>query len=228
MSDTKTGMLYLVSTPIGNTGDITLRALEVLKSADVIVCEEIKEGRRMLASFDIYRDLLPLNEHNEEKQTDEIVNLLSEGKSVALISDAGAPLIADPGTRLVQRCIEQKITTTSLPGANSIIPALQLSGFSVESFLYVGWLSPKKDMRRKQLLELRTEKRLLVILETPYRLKALLRDVSKIFGTQRRAAVAFDLTTEKETVYRDSLGSLVHYFERNPRKGEFVLILEGK
>ncbi len=228
MNDLNTGILYLVSTPIGNSGDITLRALEILKTADVIVCEEVKEGRRLLASYDVNREVLPLNEHNEDEQTDVIVETLSGGNTVALISDAGAPLIADPGTRLVQRCIELQIPVTSLPGANSIIPALQLSGFSIESFLFVGWLSPKKDLRRKQLIELKQEKRLLVILEAPYRVKALLRDVSHILGAQRKAAVTFDLTTDKETVYRDTLGSLTTYFERNTRKGEFVLIIEGK
>jgi 16S rRNA (cytidine1402-2'-O)-methyltransferase len=221
------GKLFLVSTPIGNAGDITLRALEVLKAADLIVCEEIKEGRRLLAVYNLNRDTIPLNEHNEETRTDEILASLRAGNAVALISDAGAPLIADPGTRLVQRCIELNIPVTSVPGANSILPALQLSGFSVASFLYVGWLSPKKEVRRNQLRELKEEKRLLVILEAPYRVQALLRDASGILGTRRQAAVAFDLTTDKETIYRDTLGHLASFFERNPRKGEFVLIIKG-
>ena len=228
MSRLQSGTLYLVSTPIGNRGDITLRALEVLQSADVIVCEEVKEGRRLLSSYDLTREVIPLNEHNEEEQTEAIVEMVAAGKHVALISDAGSPLIADPGTRLVQRCIELKMPVTSLPGADSITPALQLSGFTVDSYVYVGWLSPKKEIRRKQLKELRHEKRLLVILEAPYRIKALLRDVSQILGRDRRAAVAFDLTTNKETVYRDTLGALTAYFERNPRKGEFVIIIAGE
>ncbi len=227
MKQSNSGILYLVSTPIGNINDITLRALDVLRSADLIVCEEVKEGRKLLSGYDITRDVIPLNEHNEHEQTGEIIDFLVNGKSIALISDAGAPLLADPGTRLVQRCIEMQIPVTSLPGANSIIPALQLSGFSLDSFLYAGWLSPKKEIRRKQLKDLKTEKRLLVILEAPYRIKPLLRDVSRIFGSGRRAAVAFDLTTEKETIFRDTLGALATHFERNPRKGEFVIVIEG-
>jgi len=220
-------MLYLVSIPIGNPKDISLRALEILRAVDCIVCEEIKAGRKILGGYDIQREVIPLNEHNEVEQTDEVVALLKEGKSVALISDAGSPLIADPGTRLVQECIEKKIPVTSIPGANSIIPALQLSGLSIDSYVYVGWLSPKKEIRQKQLRELKNEKRILVILEAPYRIKPLLRDLKNIFGSKRNAVIAFDLTTSKETVYRDSLGALAKHFERNPRKGEFVVIIEG-
>lgn len=227
MNRSNSGMLYLVSTPIGNSNDITLRALAILQAADTVVCEEEKEGKRLLTTCNIARDVIPLNEHNEEEQTDGIIAILASGKTVALISDAGAPLLADPGTRLVQRCIAMNIPVTSLPGANAVIPALQLSGFSIDSFLYVGWLSPKKELRRKQLKELRKETRLLVILEAPYRIKPLLRDVSLTFGTERKAAAAFDLTTNKETIYRDTVGALTTYFERNPRKGEFVLIIEG-
>ncbi len=228
MKSTSSSTLYLVSVPIGNSRDITLRALDILQAVDIIVCEEIKEGKRCLSTYEIDRDVLPLNEHNEEEQTESILNMFAEGKSVALISDAGTPLIADPGTRLVQRCIEKNIRVTSVPGANSILPALQLSGFSVDSFLYVGWLSPKKELRQKQIRELKNEKQLSVILEAPYRIKPLLRDLKNIIGSNRMAAVAFDLTTDKETVYRDTLGTLYKHFDRNPRKGEFVVILQGR
>jgi 16S rRNA (cytidine1402-2'-O)-methyltransferase len=227
MSRPPAGKLFLVSTPIGNREDITLRALEILKAADIIVCEEVKVGRRMLASYGIYREIVQLNEHNETEQTENVLALLSEGRSVALISDAGAPLFADPGTRLVQCCIEKDIPVTAIPGADSLIPALQLSGFSIDSFVFIGWLSQKKDIRRKQLRELTEEKRLLVFYEAPYRIRALLGDARQILGSERRAAVAFDLTMDKERVYRDTLGNLAGYFERNPRKGEFVLMVEG-
>jgi 16S rRNA (cytidine1402-2'-O)-methyltransferase len=222
------GTLYLVSTPIGNVRDITLRALDTLRSADVIVCEELKAGRRLLSAYDLERDLLPLNEHTEAEQTPELVDMLRSGRNIALISDAGMPLIADPGTRLVQRCIEEGVGVTSLPGPDSILPALQLSGFAIDSFLFVGWLSPKKDIRRRQLHRLKSENRLLVFLEAPYRLLPLLRDLERILGGNRRAAVAFDLTTERETVYRDRLTPLLKKFERNPRKGEFVVIIGGE
>ncbi len=221
-------ILYLVAISIGNSRDITLRALDILRHADAVVCEEVKEGKRLLAAYEIERDVIPLNEHNEGEQTDRIVDMLMDDKSIALVSDAGSPLIADPGTRLVQRCIEKNITVTSIPGANSIIPALQLSGFSIDSYLYAGWLSPKRDIRQKQLRDLKKEKRLLVILEAPYRIKPLLRDLKNILGSERRAAIAFDLTTEKETIYRDTLGALHKQFDRNPRKGEFVVIVNNR
>jgi 16S rRNA (cytidine1402-2'-O)-methyltransferase len=224
----KSGILYLVSTPIGNPDDITRRALRVLHEADLLVCEELKIGRRLLASYGIQRDIEPLNEHNENEKTAELVAALQSGRTVALFSDAGAPLLADPGTQLVQRCITAGIRVTSVPGANSLIPALQLSGFSIDQFLYLGWLSPKREIRRKQLHRYRDEQRLLILYEAPYRLRPLLDDLTSIFGGGRRAAVAFDLTTEREKIYRDTLAALQTTFSRNPRKGEFVCIIEGK
>jgi 16S rRNA (cytidine1402-2'-O)-methyltransferase len=222
------GRLFLVSTPIGNYGDITLRALEVLKKADILVCEENREGRRLLSQYGIDRPVRILNEHNETEETDSIFTELNGGKEVALFTDAGTPLFADPGLELVRRCLDAGIPVTSLPGANSLLPALQLSGFAFNSFVFIGWLSPKKEIRRSQLNTLKDERRLMVTLEAPYRLLPLLRDMRTAFGPDRRAAVLFDLTTEMESVYRGSLKEIAGYFERNPRKGEFVLIVAGK
>jgi 16S rRNA (cytidine1402-2'-O)-methyltransferase len=221
------GQLYLVSTPIGNYGDITLRALEVLKQADILVCEEYKEGRKLLSRYGIDRSVRVMNEHNEQEETESILTDLRSGKSVALFADTGTPLFADPGSDLVRRCIDLQIPVTSLPGANSLLPALQLSGFPLHTFLFIGWLSPKKETRRTQLHTLRDERRLMVFLEAPYRLLPLLRDVRNAFGPNRRAAVLFDLTMEHEKVYRGSLDELLKIFERNSRKGEFVLIVAG-
>jgi 16S rRNA (cytidine1402-2'-O)-methyltransferase len=222
------GRLFLVSTPIGNYGDITLRALDVLKKADLLVCEEYREGRRLLSQYGIDRSVRILNEHNETEETDSIFADLEAGKQVALFTDAGTPLFADPGHNLVRRCLDTGIPVTSLPGANSLLPALQLSGFAFNSFVFIGWLSPKKEIRRSQLNALNDERRLMVMLEAPYRLLPLLRDLRNAFGPDRRVAVLFDLTTERESAYRGSLKEIAGHFERNPRKGEFVLIVAGK
>ncbi len=221
------GKLYLISTHIGNPDDISLRALKILKSADILVCEEMKIGRRLLAAYQINRDIRSLNEHNETEETEHLLGELEDNKDVALFSDAGTPLFADPGTDLVRRCIERSIPVTAVPGANALLPALQLSGIPLRSFVFAGWLSPKREIRITELDRLKAEPRPVVILEAPYRLIPLLRDVGKSFGPHRKAVIAFDLTTENETIYRDTTGNLYAEFERNPRKGEFVLILEG-
>ena len=176
--------LYIVSTPIGNYEDISLRALNILKKADFIICEEFKEARRLLSHFQIEKELHSLNEHNEEESSQEILKLISTGKSAALITDCGTPLFSDPGTLLVQICINAKINVIPIPGANSLLPALVGSGFKLDKFDYAGWLSPKSDIRKKELLKLKTIKELIVIMETPYRLAAILTDVSKVFSTE--------------------------------------------
>lgn len=146
------GKLYLVATPIGNYEDITLRALNVLKSVDFIICEEFKDARRFLSQYQITKELFSLNEHNEKEVADELLFKIVEGKSAALISDCGTPLFSDPGHLLVELCISQNIDVVPIPGANSILPALTGSGLDFEKFYYYGWLSPKKDIRKQQLL----------------------------------------------------------------------------
>lgn len=164
------GMLYLVPTPIGNWEDITLRTLRILKEVELMVCEEYKEGRALLKKIDLEKPLENLNEHNAVEATKRIIGYLLDGKSVALISDSGTPVFSDPGTELVQAAIHHGVRVVPLPGASSLLPALVGSGFSLDSFLFVGWLSPKKDVRRKQLGTLKHETRTAVIMETPYRL----------------------------------------------------------
>ena len=158
------GKLYLVSTPIGNYDDITLRALKILKEVDSIICEEYKEAGRLLSHFDIHKELISLNEHNESEIVNDIVIKLSEAKSAALISDCGTPLFSDPGHLLVELCISQNIDVIPIPGANSLLPALTGSGLDFEKFYYYGWLSPNKQIRRKQLIDLKELKKLLFYL----------------------------------------------------------------
>jgi 16S rRNA (cytidine1402-2'-O)-methyltransferase len=222
------GKLFLVSTPIGNYEDITLRALRILKETDFIICEEFKEARRLLSQYQIEKELVTLNEHNENEAANDILLKILNGNSAALISDAGTPLFSDPGHLLVELCISQKIDVVPVPGANSLLPALIGSGFDFEKFYYYGWLSPKKDIRRKELLRLKGIREIIVLLDTPYRLKSLLTDIVKILGKNVRTVLAFDLTMKTEKFYRGTAERILNIAEQKNLKGEFVLILDNK
>ena len=220
--------LFLVSTPIGNYGDITLRALETLKSVDFIICEEYKIAQRFLAHYGIKKELISLNEHNEKDVVDEILLKILEGNSAALISDCGTPLFSDPGHLLVDVCISQNIDIVSIPGANSLLPALIGSGFDIEKFYYYGWLSPKKDIRRKQLLDLKRIKEIIVLMDTPYRLQRLLSDVVNFFSKNIPVVLAYELTTKNEKYYRGVAEGVLRMAEKENLKGEFVLVVNNK
>jgi len=220
-------ILHIVSTPIGNYEDITLRALNTLKDVDFIICEEFKEARRFLSHYKIEKELISLNEHNEEEASREVLKKIKEGKSAALISDCGTPLFSDPGTQLVQMCIDAKIEVVPVPGASSIMSALVGSGFKLDKFYYAGWLSPKSEVRKKELLRLKNIKEIIVLMETPYRLKAILADVSKIFGEKVNIVVAFDLTLPKEQFLRGTAAVILKTAEEKNLKGEFVLLIKN-
>ncbi len=220
--------LFLVSTPIGNYDDITIRALNVFKEVDFIICEELKIARRLLAHFKINKELITLNEHNEDEVTDDIVREILTGKSAALISDCGTPLFSDPGYLLVDLCISQNIKVIPVPGANSLLPAITGSGFNVEKFYYYGWLSQKKSIRRKQLLDLKRINEVIVLMDTPYRLQRILEDIANIFGRQTPVVLAYQLTMKDEKFYRGSAEKVLNAAEKNNLKGEFVLIVNNK
>lgn len=222
------GKLFLVSTPIGNYSDITIRAIEILKEADFIICEEYKEARRLLSHYQIEKELFALNEHNEKESSEEIIKKLIDGKSAALVSDCGTPVFSDPGNYLVELCYSSGIQVIPVPGANSILPALVGSGFDVSKFYYYGWLSPKKDIRRKELLELKKRKGVIVIMETPYRLTRLLQDIVSFFGNNINVVLAFELTTEREHFYRGTAEEVLKTAEEENLKGEFVLVVDNK
>ncbi|MBU2470842.1 MAG: 16S rRNA (cytidine(1402)-2'-O)-methyltransferase, partial [Bacteroidetes bacterium] len=152
------GVLYLVATPIGNYDDITLRALNVLKSVDIVVGEELREVKRLLKHYDINKPIELLNEHNEQEESDRILKFLRENKSIALVSDSGTPVFSDPGRILVKKAIANKIRIIPIPGASSLLLALTVTGFDIEKFVFVGWLSPKKEERKRELKNLLNEK----------------------------------------------------------------------
>jgi 16S rRNA (cytidine1402-2'-O)-methyltransferase len=221
------GTLYLVSTPIGNDEDISLRALKVFRDVDVVVCEELKEGRRLLARHGIQKPLETLNEHNERASTRWIIDRLREGKTIALISDAGTPVFSDPGQSLVRAAIVADFKIVPVPGANSLLPALIVSGFPIDNFLFFGWFSPKKDVRRRQLESLRGEKRTVAVMEAPYRLVPLLKDIVDLLGAKRELCVAFDLTTPTEEIKRGNARDVFNYFIDRGKVGEFVIVIKG-
>ena len=222
------GTLYIVSIPIGNPGDISLRAIEVIKACDTLICEEAKPARRLLVQLGAEKEFILLNEHTTTQATSEALDLLKSGKSLALISDDGTPLLADPGSELVQESIKRNIRIVPVPGASSILAALVASGFSLLSFTFAGFLPRDKTARKKAASEYKMRNETLVFLEAPYRLNQLLQDLNDALGSQRRAVLCMDLTMPSERLERGTLGSLLKYFTEHPFKGEFVLIVDGK
>lgn len=222
------GVLYLVATPIGNYDDMTLRALNVLKSVDLVVYEERREGERLLRHFQIQKPVESLNEHNEAAASHHILHYLKAGKSVALISDCGTPVFSDPGQLLVRTAIDEKIKVVPIPGASSLMPALTVSGFSIDQFLFYGWLSPKKERRRAELKQLTQERRTIVLMDTPYRLVPLLRDLAETFANTRRICIAFNLTKPDEQMFYGNAVELHKQFTSKELKGEFVIVIEGR
>jgi len=221
------GTLYLVSTPIGNLEDMTFRAVRVLKEADLIVYEERREGGRLLRHFGIEnKPVESLNEHNESAGTQIILEALKLGKSIALISDAGTPVFADPGALLVQKAVALGIKIVPVPGASSILPALIVSGFPIDRFLFLGFLSPKRNRRITELQQLKRDPRTIILMDTPYRLVQLVRDIAEVMGPQKRICVAFDLTQETEEILHGTAGDLYRQFSQTGKKGEFVVVME--
>jgi len=222
------GVLYLVATPIGNYDDMTFRALNVLKSVDLVVYEERREGERLLRHFQIQKPVESLNEHNEAAASHTILLHLKAGKNVALISDCGTPVFSDPGQMLVRKAIDEKIKVVPIPGASSLMPALTVSGFSIDQFLFYGWLSPKKERRRAELKQLMQERRTIVLMDTPYRLVPLLRDLAETFANTRRICIAFNLTKPDEQMFYGNAVELYKQFASKEMKGEFVIVIEGR
>lgn len=221
------GTLYIVSTPIGNTSDISARAIEAIRNCDILLCEEAKPARRLLAGLHIQKEFILLNEHTTKEATAEALSLLATGKILSLISDDGTPLLADPGSELVKECITQNIKIVPIPGASSILAALVASGFSLLSFTFVGFLPRDKAARKKTTSEYKNRKETLLFLEAPYRLNQLLQDLCDGIGRDRKAAVCIDLTMPSEKFERRTLGALLKHFTEHPFKGEFVVVVEG-
>jgi len=221
------GTLYLVATPIGNLGDISPRALEILGSVDLIAAEDTRRTVQLLNHFEISKPLTSYHEHNKRAKGEYLISLLKEGKNIAQVSDAGTPAISDPGEDLVKLCIENDITVTSVPGPVAGINALILSGLDTSRFAFEGFLSVNKRSRKEHLDLVKNDTHTLIFYEAPHKLKATLADMSDAFGTERRIALVRELTKLHEEVLRMSLGEAVQYYEENNPRGEYVLVIEG-
>jgi 16S rRNA (cytidine1402-2'-O)-methyltransferase len=222
-----TGTLYIVATPIGNLEDVTQRALRVLGEVDLVACEDTRRTRVLLNHFGIKAKTTSYHEHNERARAEELCELMTSGKNVALVSDAGTPLVSDPGFRIVQAAIEANIPVVPIPGATAFVAALAVSGLPADQFFFAGFLPARANARGKKLEELRTFAATLVFYEAPHRISATLKAALEVFGN-RRAVVARELTKIHEELARGSLDDLGQRFaEAGSARGEMVLIIEG-
>jgi 16S rRNA (cytidine1402-2'-O)-methyltransferase len=219
-----TGCLYLVATPIGNLEDITLRALRVLKEADLIACEDTRQTQKLLQHYAIHKELVSYHEHNELTRAPELVIQLEEGAQVALVSDAGTPVLSDPGHRLVVLCLRHHIPVVPIPGPSAFVAALAASGLPTEEFLFVGFLPSRAGARRKKLDALKSEPRALVLYEAPHRLAETLSDAAEILGS-RPAVVAREVTKIHEEFLRGSLDELRDAARKRTPRGEITLLI---
>ncbi len=224
--DVVSGKLLIVSTPIGNKNDYTLRAVNALKIVDYVVCEEMKEGARILRELNISKELITLNEQNETEKADEVIKLIREGNKVALVSDCGTPVFADPGSYLLQKVIQLDLPIEIIPGVSSIMTAIVRSGLDIQTFYYAGFVSRKPEERYAELTALSKINSTIVLLETPYRLLPLLQAASDIMP-HRQAYLAFNLTTIFESHHYGTLKQLYEKFNETKVKAEFVLCFEG-
>ena len=225
----KQGKLYVVATPIGNLEDITNRALATLSSVDLIAAEDTRHSRNLLQQYGINTEMMSLHEHNEASRIGKILRLLEEGSSVALISDAGTPLISDPGFRLVLAAHEAGIKPVPVPGPSAISTMLSVAGQPVERFCFEGFLSSKPAARRKQLHRLISESRTMVLYESSHRIHDSLQDMRNIFGSSRCCTVGRELTKRFESLYRGTLAEVLQEMalDINSTRGEFVVVIAG-
>lgn len=218
--------LYIVPTPIGNLEDITLRALRVLKEVDVVLAEDTRTSSVLLRHYDIHTPLRAHHRNNEHKSVDGIVQEIEGGKEMALISDAGTPGISDPGFMLARACREAGIDVECLPGPTAFVPAMVASGLPCDRFVFEGFL-PLKKGRATRLQQLAADPRTVVIYESPLRLPRTLRQLAEVFGSDRQAAVAREISKLHEENRRDTLQNLAQHYEQNKPKGEIVIVIEG-
>ena len=221
--------LYIVATPIGNLGDISERAIEILKQVDLIAAEDTRHSKTLLERFGIKTKMSAYHEYNEEKVTQQLIQQLLDGQSIALISDAGTPLINDPGYKLVVAAHDKGVQVIPIPGPSAIITALSASGLPTNKFIFEGYLPAKSEARKTRLNELKNESRTLVFYEAPHRIVESAKIMQEIFGVERRVTIARELTKQFEQIVRDTLSSINEKIESGEIKvkGEFVVIVEG-
>lgn len=221
------GHLFIVATPIGNLEDITPRALRILREVDLIACEDTRHTQKLLSHFGIKKKTISYHEHNETERAEGLGDLLESGKNIALVSDAGTPLISDPGYRLVQMAVENKIAIVPIPGPAALVAALAASGLSADQFFFAGFLPARANARRARLEELIAIPATLIFYEAPHRIVATLRDALDTFG-DRDAVIARELTKIHEEFARGRLSELLESFSAKGGRGEMVLMISGR
>jgi len=221
-----TGTLYVVGTPIGNLQDISQRALDVLKKVSIIACEDTRYTRKLLSRFDIHTRMESYHKFNERQKSPKLINILLNGRDVAIVSNAGMPCISDPGYLLIQDAINTNIRIVPVPGPTALALALAGSGLPAERFIFEGFLPRKKNLRIERLYSIKSDERTVIFYETARRIKNILYDIQKVFGN-RRAAIARELTKKFEEFTRDTLGNILAGFPSEDLKGEFTIVVEG-
>jgi len=220
-------MLYLVATPIGNLGDITMRALEVLRTVDLIASEDTRKTSILLNHYDIHKPQKSYHAFNEKKVVPKLIEKLLEGESIAVVTNAGTPAISDPGYSLVRAAIDNDITVTAIPGPSAVIMALTLSGLPAHSFTFKGFPPRKSGARQRFIAEDGESTHTQIFYESPYRIQAFLEDALAVLGN-REAVVANDLTKKFESLYRGKLSDLIEIFKAEQPRGEYTVVIEGK
>jgi len=223
---TESGTLYIVSTPIGNLGDITLRALKILKDADFIAAESTKHTKGLCNHYEIKTRLISYNQHNHKSRSPELLNRLKGGQHIALVTNAGTPALSDPGALLIKMALDEGIKVTPVPGASAALSALAVCGLKIDRFLFMGFLSNKQGKRKKELKELEKETRTIIFYEAPHRIKPFLELINEIFGN-RYIVVSRELTKVFEEVTRGSVQDIINQFSVRNMRGEFTIVVKG-
>ena len=227
MTEAKPGVLYIVGTPIGNLEDMTFRGVRILQSVDLIAAEDTRHTGKLLKHFQVNTPQISYHEHNRNSRVPELLTRLSEGKDIALVTDAGVPGISDPGYELVKACTENEFTVVPIPGPVAAITALSASGISTDKFVFEGFLSSKAKQRRSHLELLKLEERTLVFYESPHRLRSTLQDMREIFGDDRQIVLARELTKIYEEFWRGDIAGACSYYEIKAPIGEYTLVVAG-
>ena len=227
ISEQEKGCLYLVATPIGNLEDMTYRGVRILNEVDLIAAEDTRNTRKLLSHYDIHTSLTSYHEHNKFTKGPQLIEKLNEGMNIAVVSDAGLPGVADPGTHIAQLAIAEGIKVVPIPGANAALSALICSGLDTVKFTFIGFLPKTSKKRRELLLEIKNRMETLIFYETPYHLKDMLKELIDVLGEDRQAATCRELTKKFEEFKRGTLGQLRDYFAENEPRGEFVVVVSG-
>lgn len=227
VTEIEKGTLYLVGTPIGNLEDITMRAISTLQMVDLVAAEDTRHTIKLFNHFNIQTELTSYHEHNKFSKGPKLIEMLKEGKSIALVSDAGMPGISDPGTDLVEEVVKHGLKVVPIPGPSAGITALVASGLRTDKFIFYGFLDRDKKVRKGQIEEIKAERNTVILYEAPHRLKGSLKDLGEALSRDRKVVVARELTKKYEEFVRGTFEEVNHHFQNNEVKGEFVILIEG-